>query len=85
FFGGYAFILWGEMLTTLLANVYGLGQRLAAWSGWHLKFWVIILGVAGIVIAKLGFVKLIAGFYPLYGFFSLILIILIVLKPVKIR
>lgn len=81
FFWGYAFILWGEMLTTLLANVYGLGQRLAVLTGWALKWWVAVLGITGIGIAKFGFVKLIAAFYPLYGYLSMILLILIFLKP----
>lgn len=80
FYWGYALILWGEMLTTLLANVYGLGQRLAVWSGWPLRRWVWLIGIAGIIVARLGFVKLIAGFYPIYGFLSLVLLLLLIVK-----
>jgi uncharacterized membrane protein YkvI len=82
-FGGYSLILWGEMLTTLLANTYGLGQRLAVWSGWPLQRWVMILTIAGMFISQWGFVKLIKIFYPIYGWLSLVLLVLMLLKNWK--
>jgi uncharacterized membrane protein YkvI len=77
---GYAFILWAEMLTTLFANTYGVAQRAAVRSGWPFRFWVLVLTMLGIAIARAGFVNLIARFYPLYGLLSLILLIAILTK-----
>jgi uncharacterized membrane protein YkvI len=79
-FWGYSLVLWGEMLTTSLANIYSLGQRLYVWSGWSFRGWAAILSVTGIVISNLGFVKLIAIFYPVYGCLSLVLLVLILAK-----
>jgi uncharacterized membrane protein YkvI len=79
-FWGYSVVLWGEMLTTLLADVYSLGQRLCAWSSWSFRGWVVILSLIGIIISNLGFVKLIAVFYPVYGCLSLVLLVLILAR-----
>jgi uncharacterized membrane protein YkvI len=79
-FWGYSLILWGEMFTTLLANVYGLGQRLCARSGRPFLQWVVILCILGIAISYCGFAKLIAVLFPIYGCLSLILLILLFCK-----
>lgn len=78
----YAAVLWGEMLTTLLANTFGVAQRLVVLTGWPFRRWVLILAVAGIAIAQMGFINLIAGFYPLYGFFCLVVLVLLMIKKV---
>ena len=78
----YALILWGEMLTTLVANAYGLAQRLVAFSGWPFRFWVIIIIITGILIAKIGFINLVAGFYPLFGFLCSIILLLLFVKTI---
>jgi len=78
----YALILWGEMLTTLLANTYGVAQRLVALTGWPFRFWVPVLAVVGILIAKIGFINLVAGFYPLFGYLCLVILVLIFIKSV---
>jgi uncharacterized membrane protein YkvI len=79
-FWGYSLILWGEMLTTLLADVYSLGQRLCVWSGWPFRRWAVILSLTGIFVSNWGFVNLIAFFYPVYGCLSLVLLVLILAK-----
>ena len=78
----YALVLWGEMLTTLLANFYGVAQRLAAASGWQFRFWVLILIPTGILIGEIGFANLVSKFYPLFGYLSLILIGSLMVKKV---
>ena len=79
-FWGYIMVLWGEMITTLLANTYGVAQRLMVLTGWPFRWWALISVVVGSFIAQLGFVNLIARFYPLYGFLSLILLFFIVCR-----
>jgi uncharacterized membrane protein YkvI len=76
----YALVLWGEMFTTLLANTYGVAQRLVSLTGWPFQGWVIILTLVGILIAEAGFINLIAGFYPLYGYVCLVILILVFVK-----
>jgi uncharacterized membrane protein YkvI len=76
----YAVVLWCEMLTTLLADIYGVAQRLAAATGGRFRFWVIILTLAGILIGEIGFSNLVAKFYPLFGFFCLVVLFLMMTK-----
>ena len=77
----YAVVLWGEMFSTLLANTYGVAQRLTAATGWPFSAWVVILTLTGIVIGKIGFVNLIAGGYPLFGYICLIILMILILRP----
>jgi uncharacterized membrane protein YkvI len=74
-FFGYILIIWGEMVTTLLANTYGLGQRAVAWAGCPFRLAVLVLTCIGMAVAGLGFTNLIARCYPVFGFFSIALII----------
>ncbi len=78
FYIAYALILWAEMLTTLLADTYGLAERLASGTGWPYRFWILVLTAAGIIVAKAGFVNLITRFYPFYGYLCLVILALII-------
>lgn len=80
---GYALVLWGEMFTTLLANTYGVTQRLAALSRWPFRTWLIVVTITGIIIAQVGFINLIAGCYPLFGYLCLVILVLLFLKTGK--
>ena len=77
----YAVILWGEMFTTLLANTYGLAKRLIVLWELPYRIWVILITLAGLVIAQVGFINLIANCYPLFGILSLIILVLLFFKP----
>lgn len=81
---GYAVVLWGEMFSTLLANTYGVAQRMAVVTGWPFRIWIFILTFSGIVIGRIGFVNLIACGYPLFGLVCLIILILLVGKPLPL-
>lgn len=78
----YAVVLWCEMLTTLLANTYGVAQRLVTATGWSFRFWVITLAIVGIIIGQIGFSNLVTKFYPLFGYFCLVLLFLFAVKKV---
>ena len=79
---GYALILWGEMFTTLLANTYGVTQRLVALSRWPYRAWLVVVTIAGLIIAQVGFINLIAGCYPVFGYLCLIILVLLLRKQV---
>lgn len=77
FQGGYALILWAAMLTTALANTNALAGRLtilkAPWRG-------VALCLAALPWTTLGFSRLIALFYPLYGYLGLFLLVLLLTR-----
>ncbi len=81
-YGIYAIVLWGEMLTTLLADIYGVAQRFMVATGWSFRFWVIILTLTGIFIGEIGFSNLVSKFYPLFGYFCLVVLIFLMVKKV---
>jgi uncharacterized membrane protein YkvI len=78
----YVGILWGEMFTTLLANTYGITQRLVALSKWPYRIWLVVITITGIIIAQVGFINLIAGCYPVFGYLCLIILVLLLKKRV---
>ena len=78
----YAMVLWCEMLTTLLANIYGVARRLVAAGQWGFRFWVVILTLAGILIGEIGFSNLVSKFYPLFGYLCLVILFLMIGKKV---
>ncbi len=80
-FFGYILVLWGEMLTTLLANLFGLGKRLETLIRWPYEWNLILLTGLGIAIGKIGFVNLVAHGYPIYGYLSFVLLVMVMFKP----
>lgn len=71
----YAVILWGELFTTYIANVYGVVQR---WGeshrlGYQTRLALVL--ITTVAISRGGFARMIRFFYPLFGGFSLLLLI----------
>lgn len=83
-FFGYILIIWGEMITTLLADTYGLGKRMVTLTGWPFRWSVSVLTGIGIGIAKIGFTDLITNCYPVFGLLSMMLLVFIYFKSAKI-
>lgn len=79
-FFGYTLIIWGEMVTTLLADLYGLGKRMVAWVGCPFRLAVLILICIGMAISGLGFTNLIARCYPVFGLLSLGILLMVYFK-----
>lgn len=81
----YALVLWCEMLTTLLANTYGVAQRFVAATGCKFHSYVIILTLAGILIGQIGFGNLVTKIYPVFGSFCLVVLFLLLVKKIPIN
>lgn len=73
---GYALILWAEMFSTLIADVYGVVERLRVMVGWPFGRLAAFVALSGILISQIGFSNLIAYCYPLFGCICLIVLIL---------
>ena len=78
---GYAFILWAEMLSTLIADVYGVTERLQIILGWPFGRLAAVVAISGILIGQIGFSNLITYCYPFFGCVCLIVLLLILCKP----
>lgn len=77
----YSFVLWGELFTSLVANLYGLVSRFRLVQGraypWELAF---ILVLAALV-SRFGFARLLQTVYPFYGCFALTILVPMALRP----
>lgn len=79
----YLFIIYGEIFTSLIGNLYGLEKQIKKYIS--VKSVFIYLGIIMIVygISRVEYGKLLSLLYPAFGYISLIFLVLLWLKPVK--
>ena len=79
----YALILWAEIFTTLISNVYAA----TAWLGGKNQRRYLLVNAAflllAVLISFLGFSKLLGVLYPLFGYLCLILLGLLLIAPFR--
>ncbi|MGE5599242.1 MAG: hypothetical protein ACM3XS_07665 [Bacteroidota bacterium] len=63
----YGAVLWGEMFTTLVADVYGAAARLRQLLGGPRLFHAVLAMALGIALSGLGFARLVRTAYPAFG------------------
>ena len=82
FYWLYIIVIYGEIFTSVIGNLFGLERQLK--NVIKLPSIVIVFGILSIayVISQLGYGSLISFLYPLFGYMSLILLILLA-KPMK--
>src|SRR5690606_7301539 len=82
FYWLYIIVIYGEIFTSVIGNLFGLERQLKNVS--KLQSVVIIFFILSIayVISQLGYGSLISFLYPLFGYMSLIILILLA-KPMR--
>lgn len=78
----YIFVLWLALLTTAIANAYGLAKRAACVTGWNGQLVGLIILIAAIPFTPIGFTNMVANFYPLFGYAGLPILVAIVVRSV---
>lgn len=74
------FIIFAEIFTTLLSDVYGLTLQIRQHTGWRQPTLIIVILIASFGISQIGFSKLLSILYPLFGLISLLWLSAIFLK-----
>lgn len=76
----FIFVIYGEIFTTLIANVYGLSRQAQQWINAPQRY--IVAGILGIsyLISQIGFSSLLQWLYPLFGYVGLALLFMVMLK-----
>ncbi|MCX7568663.1 hypothetical protein OS242_01595 [Tumebacillus sp. DT12] len=70
--------LWGEIYSTLIANVFGLGSQLAAQrSPMQAHLITILILTAAFFVAQVGFSNIVHYLYPVFGHLSFLLLLLL--------
>lgn len=68
----FALVLWAEIFTTLIANLYGFAARLSQYRGWSYRWTAAGSLLAAASLSGIGFSTLVGTVYPLLGYAGLI-------------
>jgi len=80
----YVLVLWLALLTTAIANAFGLAKRAAEFTGGDGRCAGILILAAAVPLADLvGFTKMVSHAYPLFGYAGLPVIAAIIIKTLK--
>ena len=74
----YIFLIFAEIFTTLIANVYGLTLQLHERLKWRQDVIVLLILLLCFLLSQLGFGTLLSTLYPLFGLISLGWLVLII-------
>lgn len=80
----YAFVLWGELFSTLLAHAFGLATRLGLVNHkWYLLQLSLLLA-GTVLISGVGFARLVRVVYPIFGLISILMLIPLGIRPLPL-
>ncbi len=78
----FVIVLWGEIFSTLVGNVYGLSAQLTGRSQRLITMYTGSLLIVAVLCSQIGFSNIVAYGYTIFGWVSL-LILLALCKPLK--
>jgi uncharacterized membrane protein YkvI len=81
----YMFLIFAEIFTTLIANIYGLTLQLKERTGWSRELLTFVVLCICYFASQIGFGPLLSTLYPLFGLISLGWLILMVRRRVAIK
>ena len=73
-------VMWGEIFTTLIGNVYGLAANLDQWVPFRTKTLTGLIFVVGYVCSLIGFPAFINYVYPFFGYCGLLALLLLAVR-----
>ncbi|MBS4172305.1 hypothetical protein [Bacillus sp. FJAT-49736] len=79
----YVLIIFGEIFTSLIGNIYGLEKQFSKYFSIH-RVWIFtIILIIIYCLSYFHYGTLLSYLYPLFGYFSLLFIFLLWIKPYK--
>lgn len=73
-------VMWGEIFTTLIGNVYGLAANLNEWLPFRMNSIILMIFILGYLCSLIGFPVFIGYIYPFFGYCGLVVILLLVVR-----
>lgn len=77
----FLLVMWGEIFTTLIGNVYGLAAHLRECLPFRLNTIMAGIFIVGYVCSLIGFPTFVSFVYPLFGYCGLAVIGLLAVRP----
>ncbi len=81
----YVFLIFAEIFTTLIADIYGLTLQLQERTKWNRELLTMIVLVICYIASQVGFGPLLSTLYPMFGLISLGWLLLMIRKRVAYR
>ena len=72
---GFSLILWAEMFSTLIADVYGVAVRFKQIFNGSRLIWAVLAMTGGGLLSSMGFARLIKIAYPAFGLICLVVLV----------
>lgn len=79
----YVFIIYGEIFTSVIGNVFGIERQLRKYIPLSGTMIICFIFASIFFISLVDYGKLLSYLYPLFGYFSLIFIVLLWIRPLK--
>lgn len=77
----FLLVVYGEIFTTLIANVFGMARQIRTMFALPQKWTVAAILLASFLISQIGFSPLVSSLYPLFGYLGLgVLVYLVVMR-----
>lgn len=74
----YLIVIYGEIFTTYIANVYGIALQLQQRTGWPRRALIVIILALTYVCGQFGFKTLLSTLYPIFGLVSMAWLVMLV-------
>jgi uncharacterized membrane protein YkvI len=73
-------VMWGEIFTTLIGNVYGLAANLDQWLPFRTKTVTGLIFALGYLCSLVGFPAFINYVYPFFGYCGMLALLLLAVR-----
>lgn len=81
----FIIILWAEIFTTVLSNLFGLANRIQSATKLNYKLIVVGICILSAFISRFDFKMLLSIIYPLFGSISLLFILFLLIKQMYLK
>ncbi|CAG9620573.1 YkvI family membrane protein [Sutcliffiella rhizosphaerae] len=80
FFGFYVFVIYGEIFTSVVSDIFGLQRQLESMLGISKYLITIVLVSIIYMISQIGYGSLIEHLYPFFGYVSMVFLLLLIIR-----
>lgn len=76
-YGFFILVIYGEIFTSVIGNIFGLERQISKFWKIPSLFIIIFLCTIAVIISEVGYGRLLSYLYPLFGYISLIFLVLV--------
>lgn len=78
----FLLVMWGEIFTTLIGNIYGLAVNIKKVLSFRLPIIIALIFLSAYLCSLVGFPVLISYLYPAFGYCGLMVLILLIVRKI---